>query len=101
MNQAPAFLLAALVTLGSSSLPAQTETTVDIRISSQTCTIGNLDVPCGEVCAKLSELGTPSDAHIHLSVDRNTGYAAVSAALDSIRRGGCKLKIGRVNVQPQ
>ena len=102
MHQATAFLLAALVTLGSSSLPAQTETAVQIRISArETCLIGNLDVPCNDVGAKLRELGTPLDAHIHLTGDTHASYEATSAAIDSLRRAGFKLKMGWINVQPQ
>ena len=36
-HQVPAFLLVALVTLGSSPLTAQTETAVHVRISAETC----------------------------------------------------------------
>ena len=101
MHQAPTFLLAALVTLGPNSLPAQTETAVQIRISGETCLIGNLDVPCSDVGAKLRELGTPLDAHIHLSGNTHASYRATSAAIDSLRRAGFKLKMGLINVQPQ
>jgi len=101
MHKAPASLLAALVTLGSNSLSAQTETVVHIRVSSETCRIDNVDVPCSDVGAKLGELGTPLGAHLQLSVDKNASYAAVSAALESIRRSPFKLKIGYVNVGPQ
>ena len=101
MHQAPTFLLAALVTLGPNSLPAQTETAVQIRISGETCLIGNLDVPCSDVGAKLRELGTPLDAHIDLSGHSHTSYEAIRAAIESLRRAGFKFKIGYVNVQEQ
>jgi hypothetical protein len=101
MHQAPAFLLAALVALGSNSLPAQTETGVHIRISGETCLIGNLDVPCRDVGVKLRELGTPTDADIHLSGDTRASYRATSAAIESLRRAGFKLKMGWINVRPQ
>jgi len=101
MQQAPAFLLAALVTLGSSPLPAQTETTVRIFISAETCLIGKLGVPCSDVGAKLLELGTPLDAHIDLTGHSHTGYEATRAAIESLRRAGFKLKMGYINVQEQ
>ena len=101
MQQAPAFLLAALVTLVANPLPAQTETTVHIFISAETCVIGNLELPCGDVGAKLRELGTPLDAHIDLSGHSHTSYEAMRAAIESLRRAGFKLKMGYVNVQEQ
>ena len=100
MHQAPAFLLAVLVTLGFNSVPAQTET--DVRISADTCRIdSNLSVRRGDVGAKLRELGTPLDAHIHLSVDASAKYEDVSAALLSLRNAGFNHKLGRINYQPQ
>lgn len=102
IHQAPAFLFAALVTLGSSPSPAQTETAVQILISAQeTCLIGDLDVPCSDVGAKLRELGTPLDAHIHLSGDTHASYKATSAAIESLRGAGFKLKMGWINGKPQ
>jgi biopolymer transport protein ExbD len=97
MHQAPAFLLTALVTLGPNSLPAQTKTTVHIRISArETCLIGNLDVSCSNVGAKLRELGTPLDADIHLSGETHVSYRVASTAMDSLRRAGFKLKMGLI-----
>ena len=99
MQRAAAFLLAALVTLCSIPLPAQTETTVHIFVSAETCVIGNLELPCSDVGAKLRELGTPLDAHIDLSGHSHTSYEAIRAAIESLRRAGFKFKIGYVNVQ--
>jgi hypothetical protein len=99
MHQARAFLVVALVTLGSSSLPAQTETVVHVRISAETCMIGKLDISCSDVGAKLLELGTPLDAHIDVSGDAHASYTATSAALESIRSAGFKLKIGYINAE--
>jgi biopolymer transport protein ExbD len=99
MHQACASIMVALVILGSSSSPAQTETAVQVRISAETCQIGKLDVACGDVGAKLVELGTPLDAHIHVSGDAHASYSATSAALESLRSAGFKLKIGYINVQ--
>jgi hypothetical protein len=99
MHRVLAFLLVALSTLGSSPLPAQTETAVHIRISAETCQIGRLDVACSDVGAKLLELGTPLDAHIHVSGDTHASYSATSAALESLRSADFKLKIGYINVQ--
>jgi hypothetical protein len=101
MHQKPVFLLATLVTLGSNPLLAQPEQAVDIHISGETCLIGNLDVPCSDVGAKLRELGTPLNAHLHLIGDTRTSYKATSAAMESLRRAGFKLKMGYMNVQPQ
>jgi hypothetical protein len=53
------------------------------------------------VGAKLRELGTPLDAHIHLSGDTHASYTATTAAIDSLRRAGFNLKMGWINVQPQ
>jgi len=94
-----AFLVIALVILGSSSLPAQTETAAHVRISAQICSIGELDVSCHDVGAKLLQLGTPLDAHIVVSGDVHASYSAISAALESIRSAGFKLKIGYINVE--
>jgi biopolymer transport protein ExbD len=99
MHQARAFLLVALVTLGSSSLPAQTETVVQIRISSETCMVGGLNISCSDVGAKLLELGTPLDADIHVSGDAHASYSAISAALESLRSAGFKLKIGYISTE--
>lgn len=99
MNPARAFLVVALVALGSSSLPAQTETAVHVRISKETCFIGTLDVSCSKVGAKLLELGTPLDAHIDVSGDAHASYSTTSAALESIRSAGFKVKIGYINVE--
>lgn len=41
------------------------------------------------------------DAHIHLSVDPNAPYKAVSGALVSLRDAGFTVKMGTVNVQPK
>ena len=101
MHQTPAFLLVALVTLGSTSLLAQTETAVYIRVSAESCLIGKLDVPCSDVAAKLRELGTPLDAHIHLSVDAHASYRAASAAIESLQGSGFKFKVGQVNVRAE
>jgi hypothetical protein len=99
MQRAPTFLLAALVTLGPIPLPAQTETTVHIFISAETCVIGNLELPCSNVGAKLRELGTPLDAHIDLSGHSRTSYEAIRAAIDSLQRAGFKFKVGYVNAK--
>ena len=101
MQQARAFLLAAVVTLRSVPLPAQTETTVHIFVSAETCVIGNLELPCSGVGAKLRELGTPLNAHIDLSGHSHTSYEAVRAATESLRRAGFKLKMGYINVQEE
>jgi biopolymer transport protein ExbD len=102
MNRAPTYLLAVLVALASSFLLAQNETAVQIRISAgEICLIGDLDVSCSDLGAKLRDLGTPLDATIQLSVDTRASYDATSAAIDSLRRAGYKLKIGYINVQPQ
>jgi hypothetical protein len=98
MQQAPASLFAALVALGCNPLPAQTETTVHIFISAKTCVIGSLQLPCGDVGAKLRELGTPLDAHIELSGHSHTRYEATRAVFESLQRAGFKFKMGYVNV---
>jgi hypothetical protein len=100
MRKTPAFLLAVLMTLGSKSLPAQTKTAVDVLVSAETCLIDNLNVPCSDVGENLRKLRVPLDAHIHLSGDKRMTYSATSAALESLRRAGYKLKMGYVNVRP-
>jgi biopolymer transport protein ExbD len=99
MPPSRAFLMIALVMLGSSSLPAQTEAVVHVRISAETCVIGKLDVVCSNVGAKLIELGTPLNAQIDVSGDAHASYSATSAALGSLRSAGFKLKIGYISVQ--
>ena len=94
-----AFLLAALATPGSDSLRAQTETTVHIFVSAENCVIGNIELRCSDVGAKLRELGTPLDAHIDFSGHSHTSYEAMRAALESLRRAGFRFKIGYVNVR--
>jgi hypothetical protein len=101
MHQTPAFLLAALATLGSNVVPAQTETTVHINISKETCQIENLDVPCKDVGMKLRESGTPLNAHIRLTSDSQASYGAIVAAVSSLRDAGFNLKLGVAIVQPQ
>ena len=99
MDQARAFLFVALVTLGSSSLPAGPETLVQVRISSETCLVGKLNISCSDVGAKLLELGTPLDADIHVSGDAHASYSAISTALESLRNAGFKLKIGYISAE--
>ena len=99
MRKEPTFLLVSLAMLGSSPLPAQTETTVHIFVSAKSCVIGRLELPCSDVGAKLREFGTPLDAHIDLSGHSHSSYEATHAAIESLRRAGFKFKIGYVNVQ--
>ena len=101
MHRAPGFLLAFLVAARSIPLAAQTETTVHIFVSAETCVIGNFELPCSGVGAKLRELGTPLDAHIDLSGHSHTSYEAMRAAIESLQRAGFKFKMGYVNVQAQ
>jgi hypothetical protein len=60
------------VTLGSNPLLAQPEQAVDIHISGETCLIGNLDVPCSDVGAKLRELGVIAFSEWSMRVGRFT-----------------------------
>jgi biopolymer transport protein ExbD len=99
MHPARAILLANLVALGSSSLFAQTQAAVHVRISAESCFIGELGVACSNVGAQLLKLGTPLDANINVSGDARASYSATSAALDSIRSAGFKLKMGYINVE--
>ena len=107
MHQTHAVILATLMTLGSRSLPAQTETVVvHIHISApETCLVDDLTVPCSDVGAKLVELGTPLDGHLDLTLDKNLTYSAASAALESVNhslgRAGFRLKIGYVNIRDE
>ena len=95
MRQASAFLLAALVALGSSSLPAQTKTTVLIHITSGTCVVADVQVSCREVGAKLRELGIPTDADIQFSPDTYVTYDVIRAMMDSLQHAGFKVdKVG-------
>jgi biopolymer transport protein ExbD len=96
MHQAPTFLLAALVALGSNGVSAQTKTTVLIHFASgDTCVVADSHVPCREVGAKLRELGIPQDADLRFSPDTYVSYEAVRAMMDSIQRAGYKVeKVG-------
>lgn len=99
MREVSAFLLAAVLALGPSSAAAQTKTPVVIRISSDTCRVVGLSVPCGEIGSKLREMGIPSDTDIHLEPDSQAPYEAISALLESLQRAGFKFKLGTVNVR--
>jgi hypothetical protein len=87
------------VDLEPSYLGAQTEAAVQVHVSAETCLVGNLDISCSDVGAKLRELGTPLDAQIHVIGDAHASYKATSAALQSLRSAGFKLKVGYINVQ--
>jgi hypothetical protein len=87
------------VDLEPSYFAAPPETAVHVRDSAETCQIDKLDVACSDVGAKLLELGTPLDAHIRVSGDAHASYSATSAALNSLRIAGFKLKIGYITSQ--
>ena len=72
----------------------QTQTVVQIRISSVTCMVGKLNISCSDVGAELLKLGMPPDADIHVRGDAQASYSAVSAALESLRSAGFKFKVG-------
>jgi len=81
---------------------AQAETHVDIQIrADNTCLVDEQRVPCGEVGAKLHELGTPSKATIHVHADKDAKYEVVASALDSLLRAGFPRKLGYINVGPE
>lgn len=84
------------VDLEPSYLAAQTEVAVQVHVSAETCLVGNVDVSCSDVGAKLRELGTPLDAQIHVIGDAHASYQATSAALQSLRSAGFKLKVGYI-----
>lgn len=79
--------------------PPQGWLTVHVRISAENCSIGKFEVACSDVGAKLRELGTPSEAHIDVIGDTHASYSATSAALESIRSAGFRLKIGYITSQ--
>ena len=101
MLRAYALLFAILVMMGSNYLPALTDAAVDIHVALQFCLTLSVSVPCSDVGAKLRELGTPLDAHLHLSVDKDSRYEDVVAAITSIRDAGFNFKVGYVNTSPQ
>jgi biopolymer transport protein ExbD len=96
MHQAPALLLTALVALGSDSVPAQTNTTVLVRMASEdTCLVAAVHVSCRELGAKMRELGIPLNAQIQFGIDGYRSYEAIRVMMDSIRRAGYKVdKVG-------
>jgi biopolymer transport protein ExbD len=96
MRQAPALFLTALVALGCDSVPAQTNTTVLVRmVSEDTCLVAELHVSCRELGAKMRELGIPSNAAIQFGADGYRSYEAIRVMMDSIRRAGYKVdKVG-------
>lgn len=87
------------VDLEPSYLAAQTEAAVQVHVSAEICLVGNLDISCSNAGAKLRELGTPLDAQIHVIGDAHASYKATSAALQSVRSAGFKLKVGYINSQ--
>jgi len=87
------------VDLEPSYLAAQTEAAVQVHVSAETCLVGNLDISCSDVGAKLRELGTPLNAQIHVIGDAQASYKATSAALQSLRSAGFNLKVGYINSQ--
>jgi hypothetical protein len=102
MRQMSSLLLIAATTFGIGAACAQANSDVTIHISERgTCLVGALDVPCGDVGAKLRDQGAPLDAHIHLIFDTGSSYQTVSAALTSLRASlsdaGFRLKLGYIN----
>ena len=96
MRQAPAFLLTALVALGSNSAPGS-DTAVLIRMASEdTCVVAEVHVSCREVGAKMRELGIPAGTHVRCDVDHHS-YEAVRTMVESLQRAGYKL--GKVAVK--
>lgn len=89
------------VDLEHSYLAAQTEAAVQVHVSAEICLVGNLDISCSDVGSKLRELGTPLDAQIRVIGDAHASYKATSAALQSLRSAGFKLKVGYISSQAQ
>jgi hypothetical protein len=71
----------ACVDLGPSYLVAQTEAAVQVHVPAETCLVGNLDISCSDVGAKLLELGTPLDTQVHVVGDAHASYKATSRLL--------------------
>src|SRR5579871_4438028 len=89
------------VLIANANAQAPTRLTVQIRFSThQTCLIGDADIPCSEVGAKLHDLRIPLDADIHLIGDPN-GKAQIvlplfTSAKDSLERAGYSVKRGYI-----
>jgi hypothetical protein len=78
----------------------QAETPVRIRVlSDDTCLVHEVPILYRDVGAKLRELGTPSDANIHVNAENGAKYEAIASTFESLKRAGFKFKVGTVNVR--
>jgi biopolymer transport protein ExbD len=95
MNRAAYFASVAL--LGWSGSIAQSGPSVVVRISAhQTCLIGDVEVACRSVGAKLLEMHVPVNTDVHVSGDASVKYEIVHATMESLRQAGFKTKVGLI-----
>ncbi len=85
-----------LLVAGCSGMPDKSEQTVDIRLSSSlnACFIADIEVPCGEVGAKLLSMNVPLSSHIHCVGDTVVSYELVHSILESLDKAGYSTKVG-------
>ena len=96
MNHTKAYFLAALLAAPLSQAQVASAPIVQIRISSSpnACFIADVGVRCSDVGATLLSMNVAVNADIHLIGDRDVGYEALRAVLDSLIQAGYKLKVG-------
>jgi biopolymer transport protein ExbD len=86
-----------LVLLMGGVTTGRAQTAIVIRLTShQTCQIGEEEVPCADVGAKLLAMHIPLESDIHISGSPDSTYQQVSATLTSLKDAGYRLKVGYV-----
>jgi hypothetical protein len=96
MSSRAAYLVTLLLVASCSGMPDKSEQTIDIRLSSSlnACFIADVEVPCGEVGAKLISMNVPLSSHIHCVGDTVVSYELVHSLLESLDKAGYSTKVG-------
>jgi biopolymer transport protein ExbD len=81
---------------GTPDKPDNSEPNIEIRLSSSlnACFIADVEVPCGEVGAKLLAMNVPLSSHIHCVGDTVVSYELVQSILESLDKAGYSTKVG-------
>jgi hypothetical protein len=77
-------------------LTSGSEATIEIRISSNGCSVGGSEVPCGEVGAKLKAMGVLAGSQVNVRADQDPNYDQSRAAFDSLAKAGYAFKRGLI-----
>jgi hypothetical protein len=93
---ATAYFLTVILVASCSGVPVNSEQVTEIRLSAalNTCFIADVEVPCGEVGAKLLAMNVPLSSHIHCVGDSVVSYELVHATLESLDKAGYSTKVG-------